>query len=42
MKLGINTHFIMKFGFEEGLKFCQDFELKAVEIAAMGGGANKY
>ena len=23
MKLGVNTHFIMKFGFEDGLKFCQ-------------------
>ncbi len=36
MKLGINTHFIMKFGFLEGLKFCQDLGLEAVEVAATG------
>ena len=28
MKLGINTFFIMKFGFEAGLKFCQEIGVK--------------
>ena len=42
MKLGANTHFIMKFGFEEGLKFCQDNEVKLIELAAMGPSAKKY
>ena len=42
MKLGVNTHFIMKFEFEDGLKFCQELELKAVEMAAMGPSAKKY
>ena len=42
MKLGVNTHFIMNFGFEEGLKFCQDHKLKAMEVAATGPSAKKY
>ena len=42
MKLGVNTHFIMKFSLEEGLKFCQDLEVKLVEVAAMGPSAKKY
>ena len=42
MKLGVNTHFIMKFEFEEGLGFCQQIEVKAVEVAAMGPAARKY
>jgi sugar phosphate isomerase/epimerase len=42
MKLGINTHFIMKFDFEAGLKFCQGLGIKAVEIAATGPSASRY
>ena len=40
MKLGINTFFIMKFGFEAGLKFCQNLGVKAVEVAATAGEAS--
>ena len=36
MKLGINTHFIMKLSFQEGLAFCQTIGVKAMELAAMG------
>ena len=42
MKLGVNTHFIMKFPFEEGLEFCQAIGVKAMELAAMGPNAGKY
>ena len=42
MKLGINTHFIMKFDFVEGLAFCQQLDLKAIELAATGPAAKKY
>ena len=42
MKLGVNTHFIMKFPFEEGLEFCQAIGVKAMELAAMGPSAGKY
>ena len=42
MKLGVNTHFIMKFSLEEGLEFCRDLEVKLVEVAAMGPSAKKY
>jgi len=42
MKLGVNTHFIMKFEFEEGLKFCQLIGVTAMELAAMGPSARKY
>ena len=42
MKLGINTFFIMKFGFEAGLKFCQDLGVKAVEVNATETGVTRY
>ncbi len=42
MKLGINTHFIMKFNFDEGLQFCQKLGCTAVELAATGPAAKKY
>lgn len=42
MKLGINTHFIMKLDFDPGLKFCQNIGVTAIEIAAMGPSAKKY
>lgn len=42
MKLGINTHFIMKFDFEDGLKFCQELGVQAMELAATGPTAKKY
>ncbi len=42
MKLGINTFFIMKFGFEAGLKFCQNLGVKAVEVAATGPATKRY
>lgn len=42
MKLGINTHFIMKFEFEDGLHFCQRLGVQAMELAATGPSARKY
>ncbi|MCZ6676017.1 MAG: sugar phosphate isomerase/epimerase [Candidatus Poribacteria bacterium] len=42
MKLGINTFFIMKFGFEAGLKFCQDLGVKAVEVNATESDVKRY
>ena len=42
MKLGINTFFIMKFGFEAGLKFCQDLGVKAVEVDATESEVKRY
>ena len=42
MKLGINTFFIMKFGFEAGLKFCQDLGVKAVEVDATESDVKRY
>jgi sugar phosphate isomerase/epimerase len=42
MKLGMNTFFIMKFGFEAGLKFCQELGVKAVEVAVTGPDAKRY
>ena len=42
MKLGINTHFIMKFGFEEGLQFCQKLGVEWMEVAATGPSAPNY
>ena len=42
MYLGINTHFIMKFNFEEGLQFAQDLGLKGMEVAAGGQTAKEY
>ncbi len=42
MKLGINTFFIMKFGFGAGLKFCQTLGVKAVEVAATGPATKRY
>ena len=42
MYLGINTHFIMRFGFEEGLKFCRDIGTKGMEVAAGGQAAKEY
>ena len=42
MYLGINTHFIMKFDFEDGLQFAQDLGLKGMEVAAGGQAAKEY
>ena len=42
MKLGINTFFIMKFGLEAGLKFCQDLGVKAVEVDATESEVTRY
>lgn len=42
MKLGINTHFIMKYDFEEGLEFCQRLGVQTMELAATGPSAKKY
>lgn len=42
MKLGINTHFIMKFDYAAGLDFCQSLGVKAMELAATGPAAAKY
>ena len=42
MKLGINTGFIMKFEFEEGLKFSQDIGVTAVEIGTTSSTARRY
>ena len=42
MKLGMNTFFINMFDFEEGLQFCQEQGVQAVEVAAGGPGAVKY
>ena len=42
MKLGMNTFFISMLDFEEGLRFCQEQEVVAVEVAATGPGAKKY
>ena len=39
MYLGINTHFIMRFDFEQGLKFSQELGLKGMEVAAGGQAA---
>ena len=36
MKLGINTGFLMKFDFEQGLKWCQDHGVVAAEVSATG------
>lgn len=42
MFLGINTHFIMRFDFEQGLKFAQELGLKGMEVAAGGQAAKEY
>lgn len=42
MKLGINTHFIMKFEMAEGLKFCQELGVQAVEVASTGPSAKRF
>lgn len=42
MKLGINTHFIMKFDLAEGLQFCQKLGVEWMELAATGPSAKKY
>lgn len=42
MKLGINTGFIMKFEFEEGLRFSRDIGVTAVEVGTMSPAAKKY
>jgi len=42
VKLGVNTHFIMKFEFEDGLKFCQEQGMNAMEVAAGGQAAKEY
>ena len=42
MKLGVNTHFIMKFEFEEGLKFAQGLGVTAAEVASTGSSSKKY
>jgi sugar phosphate isomerase/epimerase len=42
MYLGINTHFIMKFEFEQGLQFAQDLGVKGMEVAAGGQAAKDY
>ena len=42
MYLGINTHFIMRFDFEQGLKFAQELGLKGMEVAAGGQAAKEY
>jgi len=33
MKLGVNTHFIMKFNFDEGVRFCQKLGVKAMVLS---------
>jgi hypothetical protein len=34
MKLGVNTHFIMKFDFDDGLDFCRKLGVQAMELAS--------
>ncbi len=41
MKLGVNTGFITKFPFAEGLDWCQRFGVVAVEVSAVGS-TNEY
>ena len=42
MKLGMNTFFISMLDFEEGLQFCQEQGVQAVEVAAVGPAARTY
>lgn len=42
MKLGINTHFIMKFEFDEALAFCRRLGVEWLEMAATGPSAKKF
>jgi sugar phosphate isomerase/epimerase len=42
MYLGINTHFITRFDFEDGLKFCRALGLKGMEVAGGGQAAKEY
>ena len=42
MFLGINTHFIMKFDFDQGLQFAQDLGVKGMEVAAGGQFSKRY
>ena len=42
MKLGMNTFFINMLDFEEGLQFCQEQGVQAVEVAAVGPAARQY
>ena len=42
MFLGINTHFIMCFDFEDGLKFANKLGVKGMEVAAGGQAAKEY
>ncbi len=42
MKLGMNTFFISMLDFEEGLQFCQEQGVQAVEVAAIGPAAKQY
>lgn len=42
MKLGINTFFLMKLGFERSLQYAHDLGLRAVEVGALGPAARKF
>ncbi len=42
MKLGINTGFIMKFDFEEGLRYAANLGLHFAEVGACGIAAKKF
>ena len=42
MYLGVNTHFIMRFDFEQGLAFAQELGVKGMEVAAGGQAAKEY
>ena len=42
MFLGINTHFIMKFDFDQGRQFAQDLGVKGMEVAAGGQFSKRY
>ena len=42
MFLVINTHFIMRFDFEDGLKFANKLGVKGMEVAAGGQAAKEY
>ena len=42
MKLGMNTFFINMLDFDEGLQFCQEQGVQAVEVAAVGPAARQY
>ena len=42
MKLGINTLFILKYDFEEALRYAKNLGAGCIEVASMGEASKKH